>query len=227
MPRIVQLSMFDGKVCSRCNLLFPADTYPKRCLYCRLCYRKDQRERGRRAYYANAEEARRKALAWQRAHADVVNKRRKSRYQENKERLRADALARYHRAPERRQETSRKWKLANRARVNQQRREWNRRHPDRVREWGNRSYALRKAAPGAHTLVEWRALKSWFGDICLRCGTHDSLTVDHVIPLARGGTDNIDNLQPLCFSCNASKKATTIDYRDPARLAAFLSSLNA
>ena len=31
-------------------------------------------------------------------------------------------------------------------------------------------------------------------------------TVDHVIPQSKGGTNDIDNLVPCCFSCNAKKK---------------------
>ena len=31
------------------------------------------------------------------------------------------------------------------------------------------------------------------------------LTIDHIIPLARGGGDNLDNMQPMCIICNAKK----------------------
>ncbi|MBZ9750402.1 HNH endonuclease [Deinococcus sp. HMF7604] len=32
-------------------------------------------------------------------------------------------------------------------------------------------------------------------------------TKDHVIPVSAGGTDDIDNLQPLCYHCQFSKGA--------------------
>lgn len=37
------------------------------------------------------------------------------------------------------------------------------------------------------------------------CGTH-ALTADHIIPLARGGTSNENNLQAMCRPCNSSKR---------------------
>ncbi len=43
---------------------------------------------------------------------------------------------------------------------------------------------------------------------CAGCSTHfpfRNLTVDHVIPRSKGGTDHLDNLQLLCSTCNSSK----------------------
>lgn len=48
---------------------------------------------------------------------------------------------------------------------------------------------------------------------CLRCGSTSSLTVDHVLPLSKGGGSEFLNLQCLCRSCNSTKSAKVIDYR--------------
>lgn len=45
------------------------------------------------------------------------------------------------------------------------------------------------------------------GWVCLHCGSPDDLTLDHVIPWSVGGSDETNNLQTLCRSCNARKGA--------------------
>lgn len=42
---------------------------------------------------------------------------------------------------------------------------------------------------------------------CQCCGSTEHLTIDHIIPLARGGSNDLDNLQILCRSCNSRKGA--------------------
>lgn len=41
---------------------------------------------------------------------------------------------------------------------------------------------------------------------CIYCGTSKNITLEHVIPLNRGGLHGIGNLAPACKSCNSAKK---------------------
>jgi len=82
--------------------------------------------------------------------------------------------------------------------------------------------ARRRAAAfgyeGEHfTFEEWLALLEFYGHRCLRCGSREPLTVDHVIPLSLGGSNSIANIQPLCEACNLLKNQGTTDYR-PSRI---------
>lgn len=40
---------------------------------------------------------------------------------------------------------------------------------------------------------------------CQYCGTHENLTIDHIIPKSKGGKDTWENLVTACTSCNHKK----------------------
>ena len=48
------------------------------------------------------------------------------------------------------------------------------------------------------------------GRECVFCGHHgdtgNPLTVDHIVPRYRGGTDALSNLRVLCRRCNSGRK---------------------
>ena len=44
---------------------------------------------------------------------------------------------------------------------------------------------------------------------CLISFPFRNLTIDHIIPVSRGGTDHLDNLQLLCGACNSAKGSGT------------------
>lgn len=80
--------------------------------------------------------------------------------------------------------------------------------------------ALKKGAEGSHTLKEWETLKAQYNYTCPCCKNKEpfenqkykNLTIDHIIPLIKGGSHNIENIQPLCQSCNSSKNSKIIKY---------------
>lgn len=52
------------------------------------------------------------------------------------------------------------------------------------------------------------------GNKCLSCGTTENLTIDHIVPVLKGGIRAKFNLQTLCKRCNLRKGERIIDYLD-------------
>jgi len=85
----------------------------------------------------------------------------------------------------------------------------------RYRVYEHNRRALLNAAPGKFTKEEFEELCSKYDHHCLRCGLRERLVPDHVIPLSKGGTNFISNIQPLCSKCNAIKnRHHCTDYRN-------------
>lgn len=61
---------------------------------------------------------------------------------------------------------------------------------------------------GTHTAEAWAAKLAAVG-CCIYCGSDGPLTLDHAVPLSRGGDNSLANVVPACFPCNASKGADT------------------
>lgn len=59
---------------------------------------------------------------------------------------------------------------------------------------------------------EWIDLCNKYENKCVCCKKETKLTIDHIIPLSKWWLNIISNLQPLCKSCNSSKRNKTICY---------------
>jgi hypothetical protein len=110
-------------------------------------------------------------------------------------------------------EYNRKWNDTNKEYHREYQRKWNEANPDKMRSH-NQAHLARKAGNGgSFTDKEWQDLCERYDYRCLCCGEQKKLTADHVIPVAKGGTSYIDNIQCLCRSCNSKKHTKEIDYR--------------
>ncbi|WP_160295997.1 HNH endonuclease [Aliterella atlantica] len=159
-----------------------------------------------------------------------------NRYRKNPQEYKAKARAYQKQHPEKRKEWSTKsnlnrrdykqqWAFRNRDRLLKQKREY---------YYANRDYYLerkrqRLQTPQGRMVVrvsncKRRAIKKTnhhvnytaeqvkqlfldFNNCCAYCGSKKNLSLDHFLPLSRGGADCFGNLIPACGLCNSSKSA--------------------
>lgn len=114
---------------------------------------------------------------------------------------------------------SREYAKHNPKKVLETQRDWRKRNPAKLKEYKHRRRALEAEAPGEFTAADIiRKVQEQEG-CCLYCDAQgwSSLTVDHMTPLSRGGSNFPSNIAMACLSCNTSKGAMTaeefIEYR--------------
>lgn len=194
---------------------------------CKVCSR--AQARAERA--AKPEQYRETKQNYMETHKDHYRELKRAHKQANPEKY-ADALYRYRqthrddinlRAKERREQNlehhraiGRKSREKHADERNAYQRTYGKNNRDKLTLYTNQRRARKLAAEGTHTDAEWQALKAFYDFRCLCCGKQEPeirLTRDHVIPLDMGGSDWIDNVQPLCACCNSKKNNKHIDYR--------------
>lgn len=119
----------------------------------------------------------------------------------------------YQRSRDKKIAYSAEWAAKNPSRVRATKSRWKKNHPEQSRKDAAKRRATKLGVGGVVTVQEWLSLCAHYDNRCLACGDRKPLAQDHVIPLSRGGPNTIDNIQPLCKSCNSKKGTRTIDYR--------------
>ena len=112
---------------------------------------------------------------------------------------------------ERARESSKKWSHANRSEVTARNRKWRRANPDRRRfHESARERRLHNTPihllPTNAQLAEWKEL---YGQRCCYCESTENLTLEHIVPISKGGFHTLENILWACRSCNSSKKDET------------------
>jgi len=155
-------------------------------------------------------------------------KKAKAYYDRYPERLRARSAEYRKNNPEKVKESVDKWFEENKEYRRQYKKEYRRTHKETISQYRkanpdkNRAYKQNRRtrqtrAGGSFTETEWVSLCKRYKYKCLGCGKHRKLTADHIMPVSKGGTSSIENIQPLCGPCNSKKKDKVIDFRAKRR----------
>lgn len=63
------------------------------------------------------------------------------------------------------------------------------------------------SASASISTSQWLDTIHAFNSECAYCGSRKRLTMDHVVPVSKGGKTTLDNIIPACTRCNSSKQA--------------------
>lgn len=182
----------------------------------------------RKQYASNPDSAYARVSAWRQRNSDTVRKWRKNSYWRDPEKARAEKTAYYWKNRDR---MLAYWKakhaadpLPMRAKV----KEWAIKNPEKVRLMRCEAEGRRRARK-AKVTVDLKGVRQIYSAIydalyiecywCEKPMERDDRTIDHLIPLSRGGPHAALNLAPCCSACNKRKHNKTPDeYREYLKL---------
>ena len=177
------------KHCKRCDTTKPLDDFYRnrstadgKSAYCKDCTRAYMRDQ--QVKHAD------RIAAYEAANRDTRRAKARAKYAENAGQARARV---------------RDYRARNPDKVKQQNRNWSLNNPERDRLRQSLRRARQRELP-AYVITD-RDMRRLYSSPCSVDGcTATDIEADHIIPIVRGGSHGIANLQPLCRSHNAMKR---------------------
>lgn len=189
-----------------------------RCLECGVEYTANHPSRKRCPECADKVRRARNAArlpGWQ-----AVNRKKCAEYQRNYAKRHHDKARESQRKweknnPEKKKAQDARYLQRHKAEHNEQGKRWAANNPEAYRASRNQRNHNRRArlaqAEGKWSFKEFQTLCEASDNRCYYCQKQvDKLTADHMTPLARGGSNWIENIVPVCVSCNSSKGTSTL-----------------
>ena len=186
--------MEQSRVCTRCNATKPLYEFHKasrerlgvmaQCKACRSKYAADQYKKDKAKF-----------TAFSKNYA-IKNRATLSAYQKEWAKANPDKVL----AAQKRYRDKNKELLANK-RKTEERKAYSRNY------WQIRK--AKKANNGVFKIAK-KEIIALYSKPCFYCGSTNSIEIDHIIPIDRGGTHGIGNLASSCSACNRSKSNKTI-----------------
>lgn len=165
------------------------------------------KEKDKRYYVENVD----KILEYQKRYrvknSDKIQERRKFHYNNNKELHRIRCKKYYEKNKEILNMKSKIYHINNKDSIRVKNCEYRKtEHAKRLRKINeNKRRTLKKKLLSYLTKNQWDNILSKFNNSCAYCGSSEPLTIDHFVPISKGGELTVSNVIPCCCSCNSSK----------------------
>jgi len=207
MAKTESMASVTSKPCSRCKSIKDLDAFRKhrglygRSSWCLECEREAER-------------------AYQEGYRDRINSKKRDAWAKNPltQEQKAEASSRsrewYAKNKERASSVRKEYYLTHKAEIVANVSSWIKAHPDQYKAyrkaWDVKSGSYRRRAMSPRIsdfdVVQWAESVEYFNHCCAYCLRQCSaLTMDHMIPLVKGGDHTSTNIVPSCKSCNSKK----------------------
>lgn len=202
------------KTCTKCNKEKELSDFPKDksrkdgvYIYCKLCCAEIQREK----YHSNIDYNRKIKRNQAIKNKESNRIRNKKWYEENKEQKKIYTKNYRLNNLKKSENYQKEWVNINKDKVKQNQKRYAQSEKGKkvLNQRNHNRKSKLKGAEGKHSLKEWEDLKVKHDFTCIACKRKEpeiKLTRDHKIPISKGGSNYIENIQPLCQSCNSRKK---------------------
>lgn len=214
------------KVCTVCGLKKPLDNFTiNKALksglssFCKSCaaerrkkYHTKNKDQINKRKKENRKKYRDKELAYNKEYYQQTKKRRleyAAQYRKNNREKLLKNTQKYNATHKKQnKERTQKYRKNNPEKIKQIKANYRKNNPEAVRQH-RLTRRSKKAANESFTVLE-KEMKKLLTSPCANCGSTENQTIDHIIPISRGGRDSIGNYQTLCKSCNCSKHSKFI-----------------
>lgn len=172
------------------------DGYAGKCKKCVLEYQ-----------IANKDRFAERVNTWVDKNRVLLNARQNEYRSKNREKIREADRKRYAENPAPARSNAQQYQRANAEKVRLYRAQWGKDNPDKVLEISRNRRARKKGAEGSHTAEDIHRIWVLQRGLCAACRKRmKEYHVDHIVPLAKGGSNYWTNLQLLHPQCNHRKK---------------------
>ena len=218
------------KVCTKCKRILVANEMNfnkekkgkyglfSECKECRKKYYKNNKEHYkeyRKEYNKSNKEYRKEYnKRYYEDNKEGILKQQKQHYEDNKEEVKERNKEYYEKNKEHYKEYQKQWRENNKEYIKEQKTFWDRNNPNKIFNYNNKRRELENNQGDGIAKEQWLEMMQFFDWKCAYSGeklNNKTKTIDHIIPLSKGGEHEVWNMCPMYRNYNSSKRTQDME----------------